>query len=226
MPEDSGNPMSGALAHKVGPLPVYAWLMAAGAAGFILVKIAGGKKAASSGGGADSGQGTDFSSTQTQTSTDPTTGDTTSTSYTAQGNGYLPGMLTYGAGAMPYQQGDVYVNLPAQTTTPTAAPVAPVAPGQLQGVKPFTFPGTTNLTWTLGSGTTTEVVITGTPTDSKYGGPRSEVVDQKGLKAGESSGHMFVIDAVSRGATFNYTLTPYNEGVAGTPTNIQVKNAA
>jgi hypothetical protein len=64
------------------------------------------------------GPGNQFSSTSTYT--DPTTG--LSTSYTATGNGYLPGQLTYQAGPMPYQQGDVYVNYPAQTNTPTPPP--------------------------------------------------------------------------------------------------------
>jgi hypothetical protein len=58
------------------------------------------------------GPGNQFSSTSTYT--DPTTG--LSTSYTATGNGYLPGQLTYQAGPMPYQQGDVYVNFPTSNT--------------------------------------------------------------------------------------------------------------
>lgn len=77
--------------------------------------------ASSSANAANPGQGTQFSSSNT--TTNPTTGDTST--YTASGNGYLPGMLTYGASPMPYSLGDIYVNTnlsSPNTPSPTPAP--------------------------------------------------------------------------------------------------------
>jgi hypothetical protein len=227
MPEPEGGGGAGAmLGRKVGPLPIWSWVMIAGGVGMVIYRMKKGSTAATTGasGSSSPGQGTAFQTTQSATQTDPATGALQTTSYSAQGDGYLPGMLSYAAGPMPYQQGDVYVN---QTVSGLSTPQptgSPSAPGQLQNVKPFTFPGTTNITWVLGSGTTTDVKVTATPTDPKYGGPRSEVVDVRGMKAGESGGHMFIIDQVSRGGMFNYTLTPSNNGSDGAATNIQVKN--
>lgn len=103
------------------PLPV----VGAGVLGVAILayRLFGSKN--TSGNNANGGAGNQFSSTSTYT--DPTTG--LSTSYTATGNGYLPGQLTYQAGPMPYQQGDVYVNYPAQTNTPTP-PTQPQYPDQ------------------------------------------------------------------------------------------------
>lgn len=117
MAEETGTGASAMLSRKVGPLPMYVWLVGAGAVGLIAFRAMKARQAATSGAGSNTGQGTDFSSTQTQTGT-TADGGQYSTSYTAQGNGYLPGQLTYGAGQMPYQQGDVYVNYPAQTNPP------------------------------------------------------------------------------------------------------------
>lgn len=219
MAEDSA--FTSTLGRKVGPLPIYGWLMLAGGAGLILFRIAGGKSAQSqTSNGTDTGQGNEFSSEQTYTKTDPNTGETYTTTYNSQGNGYLPGMLSWAAGPMPIQQGDVYVNLPGNNNT-TTPPATPTAPGQLKNVASHVFPGSTNITWTLGEGTTTEVLITAQ-------GPSwsvNETVDTRGQKAGDNGGHMFYIDAPSRGVTINYTLTPMNEGVAGPPSQITVTNA-
>lgn len=215
--------MEGLLTKQVGPLPVGAWAAIAGVGGFIFVRVLANKKnaAANASGSAATGQGDTFSSGQTTTTTDPTTGNTTTSTYNAQGNGYLPGMLSWGAGPMPIQEGDVYVNLPAQNQTTPTAPATPTTPGQLKNVASHIFPGSTNITWTLGDGDTTEVLITAK-------GPSwsvNETVDVKGQKAGANGGHMFYIDAPSRGATINYTLTPMNEGVAGPPSQITATNA-
>lgn len=122
MADDNGGGFSQTLGRKIGPLPAYAWLVGAGFVGLLLFRILGAKKAAASSDGTSTGAGDTFSSGQTTTTTDPTTGDTTTSTYNSQGNGYLPGQLTWGAGQMPYSQGDVYVNLPAQnSTTPPAS---------------------------------------------------------------------------------------------------------
>lgn len=213
--------MGSLLTKKAGPLPIGAWAAIAGVSGFIFVRFMAKNKAgaASASGTSDTGQGDTFSSGQTTTTTDPTTGDSVTSTYNAQGNGYLPGMLSWGAGPMPIQQGDVYVNLPAGNNTTTNT--TPTTPGQLKNVASHIFPGSTNITWTLGDGDTTEVLITAK-------GPSwsvNETVDTKGQKAGDNGGHMFYIDAPSRGATITYTLTPMNNGVAGPPSQITATNA-
>lgn len=222
--------IEGMLGRKVGPLPVWSWVMIAGGAGMLLFRM---KKGSSSSGGGNTnaslGQGNQFSSSTTNTSTDPNTGVSTSTSYSAQGNGFLPGQLSYAAGPMPYQQGDVYVNEGSNTQTvnlPGQGTSGGAPPGGLSGVGASTFPGSTNLHWTLGSGTTTDVKITATSVGLNPNFTVNESVDTKGQQAGDNGGHMFLIDQVSRGVTMNYTITPYNNGVAGPSSNLQVKNAA
>lgn len=117
MADDTGSGFGLDLTRKVGPLPMWSWFMGAGAIGLLLFKIMGGKKSAGGGSGGASGAGTEFSSTQTKTGTDEQ-GNQFSNSYSAQGNGYLPGMLTYGAGAMPFSSGDIYVNIPDSNHNP------------------------------------------------------------------------------------------------------------
>lgn len=216
--------MGALMARKVGPLPIGAWAGIVGAAGFLFVRKSGGKKAATTGGTGADGAGNTFSSGQTTTTTDPTTGTTTTNNYNAQGNGYLPGQLTWAAGPMPYQQGDVYVNQSTanNSTAPTAIKDAsPTAPGGLRNIASHVFPGSTNITWTLGDGTTTEVLIAAK-------GPSwsvDESVDVRGQPAGANGGHLFYIDAPSRGVSIDYTLTPMNEGVSGPPSQISAVNA-
>lgn len=114
------------LTRQIGPLPAYGWLMIAGGTGYVLYHMGFGRTltGGSSSGGQNTGQGTTFNSGQTtsKTTTDPTTGaQTTQTNtFSAQGDGYLPGMMTYGAGPMSYSAGDVYVNYPAQQSPPPA----------------------------------------------------------------------------------------------------------
>lgn len=116
-----GGRMGALMERKVFglPLPVVGAVVLGGA--ILMYRIFGAKKAA---GGSSPGQGTQFNSTTTRT--DPTTG--VSTSYSASGDGYLPGFLSTQAGPMPYQQGDVYVNYPVQTNMPTPAGPPPSNP--------------------------------------------------------------------------------------------------
>lgn len=109
------------LQRRVGPFPIWTWVGLAGAAGFLFYRF---RTASKAGGGTSGnpGQGTQFSSTQTQSGTD-TSGGQYSSSYTATGNGYLPGYLTTAASPMPYSGGDIYINYPATTSTQSSSPV-------------------------------------------------------------------------------------------------------
>jgi hypothetical protein len=121
-----GGGIGGMLGRRIGPLPMYAWLMLAGGAGLIIFHLKGASSSSSSSGtgGTNTGQGNQFSSTSTTSGTDAA-GQQYSDSYSAQGNGYLPGQLTYGAGPMPTSAGDVYVNYPATNTTTSSPPSNP-----------------------------------------------------------------------------------------------------
>jgi hypothetical protein len=112
--EGGGSGLSGLMDKKVFgvPLPLVGGLVIAVA--IVLYRMFGSK----SGTSGSPGQGTQFSSSTT--STNPQTG--VSTSYTASGDGYLPGTLTYGAGPMPISGGDIYINNPAPTNTSTTPP--------------------------------------------------------------------------------------------------------
>lgn len=215
--------LEGMLGRNVGPLPVWSWVMIGGGVGMLIFKFTKGKKTASStsGTGSSPGQGDTFQSSQSQSGTAADGGQYTS-NYSAQGNGFMPGMLTWGAGPMPTQQGDVYVNLPpAASNTPAAAS----APGALTDLASHIFPASTNITWTLGTGTTTDVEIKGTSEGTTPGFTVHETVDTRGQSAGSHGGHMFFIDSPSRGLKMNYTLTPYNDGVAGPVATISAQNA-
>lgn len=117
------------LSRKIGPLPVWSYVVLAGGVGMIIFRAMKAKQAASGTDSSSPGQGTDFSSTQTVTGTDAS-GQQYTSSYTSQGNGYLPGQLTWGAGQMPVSGGDVYVNYPTQTNTDNSnVPPDQVSPG-------------------------------------------------------------------------------------------------
>jgi hypothetical protein len=104
------------LTRKVGPLPMWSWFMIAGGIGLVIFKVLGGKKAGAPTTGGKTGAGSQFSSTNTKTGTDEQ-GNQFSQSYSATGDGFLPGQLTYGASPMPFSSGDVYVNYPAPNNT-------------------------------------------------------------------------------------------------------------
>lgn len=101
---------------RVGPLAIYQWVLIAGAVGFVLFKLGIGKLGAKS--NSSPGQGSQFQSSQTKTTTDAN-GNQTTTSYSATGDGFLPGMLTMQGNPMPYSLGDIYINNPVPTTTPS-----------------------------------------------------------------------------------------------------------
>jgi hypothetical protein len=108
-----GNALGERLTKKVGPFPLFVWVGAVFIIAFLFIRVRNNKKGASGAGGG-TGAGNQFTSSQSTSETDPKTGKTTTSQYSATGNGYLPGSLTYQAGAMPYSQGDVYVNYPVQ----------------------------------------------------------------------------------------------------------------
>jgi hypothetical protein len=116
-----GSGVTGMLTRKVGPLPVWTWVMIAGAVGFIIYRMRSAASGTPSASGSNTGQGNQFNSSTSSTSTNPATGDSTTNTYTASGNGYLPGELTYGAGSMPTSPGDIYINYPNQSSNTTGA---------------------------------------------------------------------------------------------------------
>lgn len=121
-----GGGLAGAVTRKVGPLALWQWVGLVGGGGYIVYKMR--KGSSSTTGTANPGQGTQFNSSTQTTSTNPQTGVSTTDTYSAQGNGYLPGQLTYQAGPMPTSTGDVYVNYPStNNTTPTPPPANPNA---------------------------------------------------------------------------------------------------
>lgn len=120
--------------RKLGPLAVWQWLVLIGAVGFLFVRMRNKGKSAA-GGGSSPGQGNQFTSTQSSSNTDDK-GNTTQSSYSATGNGFMPGMLTYGAGQMPFSQGDVYVNYPSSggpVTLPAETAPKPIYGGRTHG---------------------------------------------------------------------------------------------
>jgi hypothetical protein len=145
--------------RKAGPMPVWAWT--ALAASFIVGIMMFKKKGIAV--PTDTGKGTgesadEFQSAQSQTVTDPVTGNQTTTQYSASGpNSFLPGGLTR-ASPMPYQSsGDVYVNVPggesnAQTTSLLRTPV----PEEVQTSR---VPGHPWITTTAQTGETWQDVV-------------------------------------------------------------------
>lgn len=118
------------LMQKRGPLPV--WAYALGAFGITFWYLSRSRAKAASGQGGQSGTG-QFSSSQSSDYTDPKTGAKIQTQYSASGQGYggaygSPAQFVTAAGPMPYSGGDVYVNLPGQTTAPPTQPRPPHHP--------------------------------------------------------------------------------------------------
>ncbi len=107
------NAIGERLTKKVGPFPLFVWAGAAVVLVFVFIRMRR-NKAGDKGAAGGLGGGSQFSSSQSTSETDPKTGKTVTSQYSASGDGYMPGMLTYQAGAMPYSQGDVYVNYPVQ----------------------------------------------------------------------------------------------------------------
>jgi hypothetical protein len=105
--------------RKYGPMPVWAWTALVGSfiAGIMIFRKRMGPSTPTTQGGTSGGPAGEFNSGLSTTTTDAQ-GNQTTSNYSASGplTGY-PGYLTTQAGAMPFQQGDVYVN----TTTPPPA---------------------------------------------------------------------------------------------------------
>lgn len=185
------------LTRKLGPLQTWQYLgiITVGGLGWYAVTL---RKQAKTTATKDSTQSTSLSSTQTPSS------------YSSR---EIPDFIIYNQ--MP---GGAPVTAPAPTAAATAS-----APGGLKNLLSHVFPGTTNLTWSLGSGTTTSVKITATPVDRNWG-PVETVVPVEGMAAGTNTGHLFTVDQVSRGVTYDYEITPYNGSTPGPSSTVRVKN--
>lgn len=108
------------LTQKKGPFPV--WVYALGAFGVTYWFLTRSRAKAAAGGGGQGGTG-EFSSSQSSEYTDPKTGQKISSQYSASGQGYggaygSPAQFVTAAGPMPFSSGDIYVNIPGQTTAP------------------------------------------------------------------------------------------------------------
>jgi len=119
-----------AFTQKLGPLPGWQWagIVGIGALAIMAMKA---KKKGTTDAASPSGQGGgigEFSSSQSQESVDPVTGQRTSSQYQASGplNGWGGGVGVPMGYPMPFTSGgDVYVNLPGNT--PEAQPQQPPA---------------------------------------------------------------------------------------------------
>lgn len=99
------------LKEKKGPLPLWAWIVLVAGVGFIAYRMFGAKPEPLPGN--EQGGDGEFQSTQSMTKTDPKTGEQYTTSYSAQGKSYIPGQMMWNQAQLQPQQGDVYVNYPA-----------------------------------------------------------------------------------------------------------------
>lgn len=186
--------------RKLGPLPMWAWMGVGLGAALAFASWQKNKKAAAA----------------------------TASQNANAATGTLPTMQT-ASGSTPASLIPQFVNQvfnqeePPQASPPKAKPAAPTA---LTGLNDFVFPGTTNLVWQQpANGKTTSVKIVATPVNKPGWGPVDTVVDTSGMNTGDNTGHMFTIDNISRGVTYDYALTPYNGSVAGPTSNIRVTNA-
>lgn len=103
------------LKEKKGPLPLWVWIiLVAGVAYFGYTMFIRPKSVpAGDGESGETGPNGEFQSSQSVTKTDEN-GNQITSSYSATGQGYYPGQMYYNAQQLQPQQGDVYVNLPAQ----------------------------------------------------------------------------------------------------------------
>lgn len=137
--------LQAAFTQKYGPLPAWGWGLSVGGLAFLFMKF--GKKNTKVPADASQQGGTvqrddksgEFQSSQTQTTTDPDTGDMQTSSYSATGSltgGWGGGVGLPMAYPMPSSAGDVYVNLPGDQQN--LAPGRPVRypPAKGPGVSP------------------------------------------------------------------------------------------
>jgi hypothetical protein len=199
---ESGGGGSNVLTRKLGPIPVWAWMGVGLGIALAYTSIKKNKAAASA--------------TAQQSATAAT--------------GQLPTMQT-ASGSTPASLIPQFVNqVFNQESPPVASPQPqkkpPTAPSAISGLNNYVFPGTTNLVWQQpANGKVTSVKIEATPVNKPGWGPVDTVVDTSGMSAGSNTGHMFTIDPISRGVTYDYILTPYNGSAAGPPSTVRVTNA-
>lgn len=122
------------LKEKKGPLPLWAWIVLVAGVGYLGYTMFFRKPAPLPGNeaGGDKGSNGEFQSSQSVTKTDEQGNQITST-YSASGQGYMPGQMYYNATQLQPQQGNVYVNLPADQGQ------GPQAPNYLGRSKGFYF---------------------------------------------------------------------------------------
>lgn len=128
------------LSRKVGPLPLWGWLLGTTAAGWFILKSH--KTTPGGTGGAGGAQQGQFSTSTT--TTDPKTGN--QTTYSASGpNSSItsPAQLMWGAGPMGYSGGDVFFNNPPGGTGPAGPPGPTGTPGPTGPPGPTPPPQTT-----------------------------------------------------------------------------------
>lgn len=101
------------LKEKKGPLPLWAWIILVAGLGYLGYTMFLRKPAPLPGNEGAAGPDGEFESSQSVTKTDEKGNQITST-YSARGAGTATGQVYYNAQQLQPQQGNVYVNLPAQ----------------------------------------------------------------------------------------------------------------
>jgi hypothetical protein len=193
--------------------------------------------------GGDTGTASTGSSSTTPSYADNNAWASAAISYLV-GLGYDAGLVNQAIGLylasqpIPTTQMQAFINTaiqhlgpPPQTVAPVNGGVPPVqggsgagtataAPGAITNVVPHVFIGTTNITWDNPKGT--DYVKIGATAQGKSWGTVYTDVPTIGITG--ATGHLFVVDSISRGVTYDYTLTPYNSAGAGPTAKITVKN--
>lgn len=111
------------LKEKKGPLPLWAWIVIVAGLGFFAYRMFAKPKAEPLPGNAE-GEGApagEFESSQSTTGVDAQ-GNQITSSYSARGQGYMPGQMYYNAQQLQPQQGNVYVNVPGETGQGPSSP--------------------------------------------------------------------------------------------------------
>lgn len=122
------NDIRAFLTAKRGPFPV--WVYAVGAFGVTYWYLSRSKIKGAQTAGSSPASNAQFSSSQSTKYIDPRTGAEINAEYQATGSGYggvygTPAQFVTAAGPMPYSSGDIYINVPGQTTAPAQPPPPP-----------------------------------------------------------------------------------------------------